>query len=61
MAFIVIILYCIFYLFRAVYRVFYHPLARYPGSKLAAASTEWYNLREQRELTDSTWGMVLLI
>ena len=37
-----VILYCIYNIALAVYRVFFHPLAKYPGSKLAASSTEWY-------------------
>ena len=32
----------VYYCVRVVYRIFFHPLAKYPGSKLAAASTEWY-------------------
>ncbi|KAL8911000.1 MAG: hypothetical protein Q9171_003769 [Xanthocarpia ochracea] len=37
-----ILLYGIYYVFRGVYRIFFHPLAKYPGSSLAAFSTEWY-------------------
>lgn len=35
------ILYCIYYILRVPYRIYFHPLAKYPGSKIAAASTEW--------------------
>lgn len=37
-----VILYCIYNIVLAVYRIFFHPLAKYPGSRLAASSTEWY-------------------
>jgi hypothetical protein len=36
------IAYSIFWILRATYRLFFHPLARYPGSKFAAVSKPWY-------------------
>lgn len=35
-------LYLIFWTARALYRIYLHPLSRYPGSKVAAASAAWY-------------------
>lgn len=41
MVMIVIATYTAFYCLRTVYRIYFHPLARFQGSIVAAASTEW--------------------
>lgn len=33
--------YLLYWSFRAIYRIRFHPLAKYPGSSVAAISTEW--------------------
>lgn len=35
-------IYLAYWTSRAIYRIFFHPLSRYPGSKVAAASAAWY-------------------
>ena len=34
--------YVLYWTFRAIYRLHFHPLAKYPGSSVAAISTEWW-------------------
>ena len=34
--------YVLYWTFLAVYRLHFHPLAKYPGSSVAAISTEWW-------------------
>lgn len=36
------VLIVLFYTYQIIHRLFFHPLAKYPGSVLASVSTEWY-------------------
>lgn len=32
------------WVFLAIYRIYFHPLSKYPGSKIAAVSDSWWEL-----------------
>ena len=36
------VLLVVFYTYQIIHRLFFHPLAKYPGSVVASVSTEWY-------------------
>lgn len=38
----------VYFIVRTVYNVFFHPLAKYPGPKLAAVSRIWLWSREMK-------------
>ena len=39
----VVFLYLLNWIARSIYLLYFHPLAKFPGSKIAAVSTEWYD------------------
>lgn len=53
------VLFAAIYIYQIIHRVFYHRLAKFPGSVLASVSTEWYvtgNEASSSEGTDSLFN-----